>query len=253
MTTAIASEPVPAGNALPAGVTSRRRLLRLVVLPAVLVVLLIAAVVGINVYREGQQYVSTDNAQVSGQPIQVGAANAGRVAAVGVKIGDPVSKGAVLAQVELPSQVGMAQNGQPRFEFLGSADTRVDVQSPIDGVVIATPGAVGSNVVAGQAVVVVVDPSQLWVNANIDETSVSRLRVGQPASVHVDALGSEVPGMVEAITPATAATFSLLPSNSGTGSFNKVVQLVPVRIRVMLGTRPALLGTSVEVKIRVAE
>ena len=99
----------------------------------------------------------------------------------------------------------------------------------------------------------VVDPSQLWVNANIDETSVARLRVGQAASVHVDALGSDMPGMVEAITPAKAATFSLLPSNSGAGSFNKVVQLVPVRIRVPLGSQPALLGTSVEVKIRVAE
>ncbi len=170
-----------------------------------------------------------------------------------MKIGDHVGKGDVLAQVALPSQVGVAQNGQPRFEFLGIADTRVDVQSPIDGVVIATPGAVGASVVAGQAVVVVVDPSQLWVNANIDETSVARLRVGQAASVHVDALGSDMPGMVEAITPATAATFSLLPSNSGAGSFNKVVQLVPVRIRVPLGSQPALLGTSVEVKIRVAE
>jgi multidrug resistance efflux pump len=231
----------------------RRRLLRVVGIPVLLVVVLIGASVGFNMYQEGQRYVSTDNAQVSGQPIQVGSANSGRVAAVRVKIGDRVSKGELLAQVDLPSQVGIAQNGQARFEFLGNADTRVEVQSPIDGVVIATPGAIGSTVVAGQAVVVVVDPSQLWVNANIDETSISRLRVGQPASVHVDALGSDVPGMVEAVTPATAATFSLLPSNAGAGSFNKVVQLVPVRIRVTLGTQPALLGTSVEVKIRVAE
>ncbi len=49
-----------------------------------------------------------------------------------------------------------------------------------------------------KALVVVVDPSQLWVNANIDETSVARLRVGQAAPVHVDALGSDMPGMVEA-------------------------------------------------------
>jgi multidrug resistance efflux pump len=231
----------------------RRRLLRVVGIPVLLVVVLIGASVGFSMYQEGQRYVSTDNAQVSGQPIQVGSANSGRVAAVRVKIGDRVSKGELLAQVDLPSQVGIAQNGQPRFEFLGNADTRVEVQSPIDGMVIATPGAVGSTVVAGQAVVVVVDPSQLWVNANIDETSISRLRVGQPASVHVDALGSDVPGMVEAITPATAATFSLLPSNSGSGSFNKVAQLVPVRIRVAVGTQPALLGTSAEVKIRVAE
>jgi membrane fusion protein, multidrug efflux system len=62
-----------------------------------------------------------------------------------------------------------------------------------------------------------------------------------------------VPGVVEAITPATASTFSMLPSASSSGTFNKVVQQVPVRINLTLGNQPALLGTSVEVKIHVAE
>ena len=222
-----------------------------VVLGAVVVVLVIAGAVGFNVLREAQLYVSTDNAQLSGQPIQVGAMNAGRVTDVRVGIGDHVARGDVLAHVALPSQVGVAQNGQPKLDFLGNADTRIDVQSPIDGVVIATPVGAGASVQAGQAVVEVVDPSQLWVNANIDETAIDRVRVGQPVTVHVDALNTDVAGTVEAITPATAATFSLLPSSNSSGNFNKVVQLVPIRIRVALGNQPALLGTSVEVKIRV--
>ena len=58
---------------------------------------------------------------------------------------------------------------------------------------------------------------------------------------------------VDAITPATASSFSPLPTNNSSGTFTKVTQLIPVRIAVELGNRPALLGTSVEVKIRVAD
>ncbi|HEX8968830.1 MAG TPA: HlyD family efflux transporter periplasmic adaptor subunit [Chloroflexota bacterium] len=222
-------------------------------IPLALVVAVVAGGVGFNVYRDAQVFVSTDNAQLSGVPIQVGAMNAGRVDSIAVSVGDHVARGAILARVALPSEVGLTQNGQPRLDFLGAADTRVDVQSPVDGVVIGVPAAIGASVQAGQPIVEVVDPSLLWVNANIDETSIDRVKVGQSASVHVDTLNADVPGSVEAITPATAATFSLLPSNTSSGNFNKVVQLVPVRIRVALGHQPALLGTSVEVKIRVAD
>jgi multidrug resistance efflux pump len=243
----------PVQKALPSAPPSRRRMVRRLIVPVVAVIVVVAAALGNSMYRNAQLYVSTDNAQITGDPIQVGATSAGRVANVGVKVGDHVAHGDVVARVALPSQVGVAQNGQPKLDFLGDADTRIDVQSPIDGVVIATPGAVGASVQAGQTIVEVVDPSQLSVIANIDETAIDRVTVGQPVSVHVDVLNTDVPGSVEAITPATAAVFSLLPSNSGSGTFNKVVQQVPVRIRVLLGNRPALLGSSVEVKIRVAD
>jgi multidrug resistance efflux pump len=72
-------------------------------------------------------------------------------------------------------------------------------------------------------------------------------------TVHVDALGADVPGKVEAVTPATANTFSLLPASNASGNFTKVTQLVPVRISVNLGNHPLLLGANVEVKIKVAD
>jgi multidrug resistance efflux pump len=108
-------------------------------------------------------------------------------------------------------------------------------------------------VAAGQTIVSIVDPSRLWVSANIDETSIDRIRVGQPVDVHVDALNTNVAGRVEAITPATASSFSPLPSTNSSGTFTKVTQLIPVRVAVDLGNRPALLGTSVEVKIKVSD
>ena len=239
--------PAPAPRRRP-GFLSRR-----VLLPILAVVVVIVAVVAYNTYREGQLYVSTDNAQLTGQPVQVGAMNAGRVEAILPSIGASVHKGDVVAQVALPSQVGVGQAGQPKMGFLGGGDTRVDVQSPIDGIVIAEPIALGSSVNAGQAIVSIVDPSQLWVNANIEETNIARVQVGQPVMVHVDALGADIPGKVEAITPATANTFSILPSSNASGNFTKVTQLVPVRISVNLGNQPLLLGANVEVKIRVAQ
>ena len=221
-------------------------------LPVLAVIVIVVAVFGFNAWREGQLYVSTENAQLSGQPVQVGAMNAGRVITIMPTIGASVHKGDVIAQVALPSQVGIGQNGTPKMGFLGAGDTQVDVQSPLDGVVIAEPVAIGATVAAGQPIVSIVDPSQLWVNANIEETNIARVHVGQSVTVHVDALGADVPGKVEAVTPATAGVFSILPASNSSGNFTKVTQLVPVRIAVNLGNQPLLLGANVEVKIRVA-
>jgi multidrug resistance efflux pump len=264
---AVAAPPVANGVAAqrgstsaPAAVTSaspapRRRpaiLSRRVLLPVAAVVVIAAGVFGYNTWREGQLYVSTENAQLSGQQVQVGAMNAGRVDAVLVSIGSTVHKGDVLAQVALPSQVGMGQNGQPKMGFLGAGDTHVDVQAPFDGVVIGQPAAVGATVAAGQAIMTMVDPTQLYVNANIEETQIARVRQGQPVIVHVDALNADIPGKVDVVTPATASSSSILPTSNASGNFTKVTQLVPVRVAVNLGTQPVLLGANVEVKIRVA-
>ena len=161
--------------------------------------------------------------------------------------------GDVIASVALPSQVGVGQNGQPVMGFLGAGDTHVDVQAPVDGIVIAEPVAVGATVAAGQPIVSIADPSDLFVNANIEETNIGRVKVGQPVTVHVDALNADIPGKVEAITPATAEVFSVLPTTNTSGNFTKVTQLVPVRISVNLGNQPMLLGGNVEVKIRTAD
>jgi multidrug resistance efflux pump len=237
-----------------ARVPARRGLLVRVALALGIVVLIAAAgVFGFNAWRDSILYVSTDNAQITGQPVQVGAMNAGRVAVVNPAVGSFVHKADVLATIALPSQIGAAQSGTATMGFLGAVDTHVDVTAPFDGVVIATPAAAGSTVQVGQPVVTLVDPTQVWVNANIDETAVDRVQPGQSVSVHLDALNRDVPGRVESVTPATAATFSLIPGQNASGNYNKVTQLIPVRISLNLGTQAALIGSSVEVKIRVAE
>jgi multidrug resistance efflux pump len=235
------------------GARPRRRVnVRRLLIPIGAVLLIAAAAFGVNAYREGQMYVSTDNAQITGTPVQVGSMNAGRVRSISTTVGSPVHKGDTVAVIDLPSQVGTAQNGQPKLDFLGNGDSSVTVQSPLDGIVLAVPTTPGATVQAGQALITVVDPGQMWVNANVEETNVSRLKVGQAVTVHVDALGADVPGRVDSITPATASSFSLLPASNSSGNFTKVTQLVPVRISLSLGNEPVLLGSSAEVTIKVA-
>jgi multidrug resistance efflux pump len=237
--------------------TPRRRwlTLRRALIVIVPVVLLVAGLLGYSTYREGVLYVATDNAQLAGQPVQVGSMNAGRVETLNVRVGSHIHRGDVLAEVAPPSQTGQVQSGQPRLSFIGPGDSRVEVTAPIDGVVIAIPVAIGASVQPGQPIVALVDPAHLWVNANIDETSVERIKIGQGVEVHLDALNADLPGRVEAITPATAATFSMLPTSTGSGNFTKIAQLVPVRIGIVLqpAGQQSLLGTSAEVKIRVQD
>lgn len=228
-----------------------RWMVRLIPLVVLVVIAGIGGSIGISAYRDNQAYVSTENAQLTGQLIQVGGMNAGRIETINVTLSQPVRQGDVIATIVLPSQIGMTQNGTPRMDFLGASDTRIDVRSPIDGVVVAIPGAVGGSVAAGQTVVTLVDPAHLWVNANIEETKIERLRIGQPVDVHIDALGVTVPGTVDAITPATSAVFSLLPASNASGNFTKVTQLVPVRVAVDLSQQSLLLGSSVSVRIHV--
>jgi multidrug resistance efflux pump len=216
-----------------------RRSFRRIVIPVVAVVAIIAVIIGVYTYVTSQWYVSTDNAQVDGTPVQVGSLNAGRVEAINVQVGSSVNKGDVLARVILPTQVG-------------SALVREGISAPFDGTVIDVPVGVGATVQPGQGVVTMVDPNTLYVNANIDETSVRHVAIGDPVDVHLDALNETVTGTVESITPASAATFSLLPQNNSSGTFTKVTQLVPVKISIPVQDSRLTVGTSAEVKIHVA-
>ncbi len=131
------------------------------------------------------------------------------------------------------------------------ADTRV--VAPTSGVVAAKNVEPGQLVQAGQPLLSVVPLADLWVTANLKETELRDIQLGATASIEVDAYpGLVVKGQVESISPATGARFALLPPDNATGNFTKVVQRVPVRIRVSQSedsTRLLRPGMSVNVTI----
>jgi membrane fusion protein (multidrug efflux system) len=112
---------------------------------------------------------------------------------------------------------------------------------------------VGEYVVAGTRLMSVMPVNDIYLEANYKETQVGRIRVGQPATIRVDALpGVDVPGRVDSLSPGTGAQFALLPPENATGNFTKIVQRVPVRVRVDAdaATKALLLpGLSVTVTI----
>jgi multidrug resistance efflux pump len=227
---------------------------RRVVLGALLLaVLAVGGALGYRYWYDSSYFVNTDNAQVAGRLVQVGALAAGRVATVRYDVGQRVARGEVVATLYAPVPVGTTSGGTPRLEFRETEDSLVEVRSPVDGVVVARGGNPGDTVPAGQPLLTLVDPMQLWINANVEETQVRRLQRGQPVSVHVDVWDVDLDGRVAAITPASAATFSLLPSQNLSGNFTKTTQLVPVKIDLAQPDPRLLLGTSAEVRIRVRE
>jgi multidrug resistance efflux pump len=214
------------------------------------VVALLIVVLGFRYYYTNQHYVSTDNALISGDVVQVAPSNGGRVTSVKVDVGDVIKKDQALGAVEVPTASTLGLSPGPSGPIQGTKIT-ADLVSPVNGVVVAKAAAVGDMVSPGQPVLSVVDLGKLWVTANVDEAEIKRISVGQPADVHVDALGKTLNGTVMAITPASAATFSLLPQNNTSGNYTKVTQRVPVKIAVDYAGSILFPGTSAEVTIKV--
>ena len=103
--------------------------------------------------------------------------------------------------------------------------------APVDGMVGQRQVQVGQYVSTGTQVISIVPLPHVWVIANYKETQMTRIRVGQPARVTVDAFpGNVLHGHVDSWSPASGAEFSLLPPDNATGNFTKVVQRIPVKI-----------------------
>lgn len=240
-----------AGEAPGAKAAGRRGLSKVVLLPALAVVLILAVAFGYRTWYNSTHYVYTENAQVSGAIIQVGATSAGQVSAVLTDVGQPVTQGQVIARVSAPQTLTATASGTPRVGFANTENQTVDVIAPISGVVVARSAHPGSTVGPGQPVVAVIDPTKLYVTAYVTETDLGRVQVGEPVDVTVDSLGKTLAGRVLAITPASAASFSLIPQQNASGNFTKVSQVIPVKISVDYGNLPLVVGSSVEVNIHV--
>src|ERR1043166_1366213 len=107
------------------------------------------------------------------------------------------------------------------------------VTAPSTGVVSKKNVEVGQLVQAGQPLMTVVPMDDIWVTANLKETETADVTPGDPVDFTVDAYGGmHFCGKVESLSPATGAKFSMLPPDNATGTSTRVVQRVPVRIRV---------------------
>jgi membrane fusion protein (multidrug efflux system) len=104
------------------------------------------------------------------------------------------------------------------------------VVAPVSGIVTGRTVEVGQNLQAGQELMRVINLDDIWVTANFKETQLRDMKVGQSATIDVDANGKKYKGHVQSIAGASGSVLSILPPENATGNYVKVVQRVPVKI-----------------------
>ena len=108
-----------------------------------------------------------------------------------------------------------------------------EIRAPFDGTVGNKAAQPGQYVQPGTRLMALVPLDSVYVEANFKETQIGRLKPGQKALLSVDAYAEQpIEGVVESVAPASGAQFSLLPPENATGNFTKIVQRVPVRVKV---------------------
>ena len=139
-------------------------------------------------------------------------------------------------------EVTKAQQNEARAQLvelqaaLAKAERDLDftfVRAPVEGTFSNRIVNTGDFVQAGQRLGNVVPLNDVFIDANFKETQLKRIRPGQPVKISVDAYGHrKFAGTVDSISPAAGSVFTLLPPDNATGNFTKIVQRLPVRVRV---------------------
>jgi multidrug resistance efflux pump len=202
----------------------------------VIIVLLLGGFAGYYYYYQSITFLTTDNAQVSGQMITISAPANGVLNNWNGEVGKTFHAGDAVGTITL--------EGAPK-------PLQVNVPIPTDGTIVQNNAVQNQFVAAGIPLAQAFDMNHLWITANIKETDINDVKVGQAVDVYVDAFpGNTLSGSVSKIGLSTANTFSLLPSSNTTGNYTKVTQVIPVMIKLDNYKGLALVpGMSVSVRI----
>lgn len=157
------------------------------------------------------------------------------------------------AQLNQASSVVEQSNAALELANIQLNDTRVT--APFSGVIGKRGAMVGQYVQPGQALFSLVPDGAVWISANFKETQIQHMQPGQSVQVSLDAFPDKTfTGVIDSLSPASGAKFSLLPAENATGNFTKIVQRIPVRIRLELSEEEARVvpGLSAVVKVDTA-
>jgi membrane fusion protein (multidrug efflux system) len=159
----------------------------------------------------------------------------GRVDTAGVN-SDRAAVGAaaqMIGQAQAAVQAAQASLDQAKLNL-----SYTHIVAPATGVVGDKTVQVGQRVQPGEQLLTLVPLNDIWITADYRETQLRKMRRGQPVTVHVDTTARDYKGYVEGLPGATGELDSLLPPENATGNYVKVVQRLPVRIRLYPGEDP---------------
>lgn len=189
--------------------------LRQLVLVNILIILIVALALGGGYWYFYNQnnYISESDAFVDVHLHDVVAATAGKLTKWTVQEGDTVQSGDVIGVEQLPT-------GQS-----------VNITAPNDGQILKTDAVAGEVVGPGALLAVEANLSNEYIQANVKETVIRHVKVGQTVDIYIDAFpGTSFSGTVQSIGVASAAQTSLFPTSQSSGNFSKEVQRIPVVI-----------------------
>jgi multidrug resistance efflux pump len=221
---------------------------RTIFIPALIFIALIAigGAVAYWIY-DSYNYYRTDDAQVTGQVVNVSAPTAGTLTSLTVKTSDKVIAGQTIGSITPVTSTSAASvtSGSP---------PSLNLTSPINGTILQVPAVQGQNVAPGLTLVQLTNLSSVTVTAYVDESAINNVSIGQTADIHIDAYSdTSFTGHVVQIVQATASQFSLIPNQDPTsGNFTKVGQRIPVIISLDDNAGKAIVpGMSAEVTIHI--
>lgn len=218
---------------------------RRIMIPILVFVALLAILGGVGYWvYDGYTYYHTDDAQVSGQVLNISAPAAGTLTSLTATVGETVSAEQVIGTITMPP---VAAAGPV------SAPLTVNVTSPIDGTIVQVPAVQGQGVAPGLQLVTVTNLNALTITAYVDESAINNISVNQAVDIHIDAYSdTSFTGHVAQIVQATAGQFSLLPNQDPTsGNFTKVSQRIPVLITLDKNNKDVVPGMSAEVTVHL--
>lgn len=219
------------------------------------VLIIIGGLAGVWYYDyQGANYFYTDNAQVTADMITIIPQVTGKLTSWDVKEGDYVKTGQVLGVQDVSALVtSSATSPDALANGAGSIISDAEIKSPIDGQVVQNEVINGQVVSPSTDVAMIADTANAYIQANIEETSILRIKQGQVVDVHIDAYPNRsFQGYVESIEQVTQTAFSPLPNLNTSGTYSKVTQLIPVKIDVAdAGNLTLMLGMNAEVKIHI--
>ncbi|MGG1572443.1 HlyD family efflux transporter periplasmic adaptor subunit [Fictibacillus sp. NRS-1165] len=208
---------------------SRGRLLMTNIVAFLVVIVLIAG--GAYYYFQNSNYVSTDNAKVTGDLRNITAPTDGKLSDWNLEEGKKVTK-------------------DDKIGKISGAEKSMDIKTPADGTIIKKQASDDQMVQAGQTLASEVNMDDLYVIANIKEDELKDIEEGDPVDVTVDGDDeTTLDGNVEKIGFATNSLFSLMPKSNDDGNYTKVTQTVPVKIPITNSSDKVLPGMNAEVKI----
>lgn len=181
-----------------------------------IVVLLIILLGALGIYGyfwyQGEYFVSTIDARIDADMVNITPMQSGRLVAWEGYEGQYVSQNDKLGIVDAGSAVS-------------------SIYAPINGKIVQVNVKEGQAVSLGQAAAVIADYDNIYISANIEETKIARLKLGQGVEIRLDAYpGKLYFGKVTQIGEAATSVFSMISSSSSNGNYTKITQLIPVKI-----------------------